>query len=699
MPVPKNIIARVRKLREIIEVHDHRYYVLDAPTIPDREYDRFFRELQHLETQTPELIVPDSPTQRVGGRPLSEFSKIRHSRPMLSLNNAFDEQDVFAFDRRIQELIETHEVEYAVEPKFDGVAISLTYDHGELVRGATRGDGDTGEDVTMNVRTIGAIPLRLRGKKVKGRIHMRGEVLMLKRDFERLNQDQARKSEKVFANPRNAAAGSLRQLDHRITATRRLTFFAYAGHDDQGRPLAKSHSLLLGLLKEQGFRVSPEGSVVHGIKGLLDYYHRIAAKRASLSYTIDGVVYKVNDHEKQERLGFVARAPRFAVAHKFPAQEAVTVVMDIDVQVGRTGAITPVARLRPVFFGGVTVTNATLHNEDEVGRKDVRRGDSVIVRRAGDVIPEVVSVIVGKRPSGTRPFIMPKTCPICQSRIIRLPGEAVARCSGGLFCPAQRKQSILHYASRRALDIDGLGDKLIDQLVDLRIVESPADLYTLKPDTLAGLDRMGEKSAENIFNAIQGKRDTTLTRFIYGLGIPGVGEETAKVLAHHFDSLNAIMSTNWKDLLGQKQAVQKENILRKKKGKKPLPLVLPGVGEEIVENIANFFSEPHNREVIRELRNPDRGVRWTEGRKQHTAGHHNTVGEKIFVLTGTLPDLTRQEAKERIEAMGGKVTGSVSNHTDYVVAGAEPGSKLKKAQELGISILDEKKLLELLEEI
>jgi DNA ligase (NAD+) len=698
MTIPNHISDRVKKLRHEIELHDYRYYVLDAPTIPDAEYDTLFRELQQLEAQYPELLIPNSPTQRVGGFPLSGFSKVRHRLPMLSLNNAFDEKEVIAFDRRVRELLhikETEKVAYAVEPKFDGVAVSLTYENRVLIQGATRGDGYSGEDVTLNVRTIKAIPLRLSENPEKKRIYVRGEVLMLKRDFEKLNLDQSRKGEKVFVNPRNAAAGSLRQLDPRITATRRMTFYAYGVHDDDGKSLSATHDQGLKYLKRLKFKFCLESTVKHGVQGLLDYYTELASRRENLPYDIDGVVYKVNDHSQQRKMGSVARAPRFAIAHKFPAQEVVTRVEDINVQVGRSGAITPVARLHPVFVSGVTVTHATLHNEDEVRRKDVRKGDAVIVRRAGDVIPEVVSVVLDRRPAKTRRFIMPKKCPVCGSRTVRLPEEAVTRCSGGLFCPAQCKQAILHFASRRAMDIEGIGEKLIDQLVDEGIIKNPADLYRLEKEALSRLERMGKKSAENIFEAIQKKRKTTLARFIFALGIPAVGEETAKILARHFGSMDAIISANWKKLLDQKQTIQKGNINRKKNKGNKLVMILPGVGIEVMDSIANFFSEKYNRDIIKRLRDPAYGISWQEGASARTS-ERSAISGKTFVLTGILPGLTRDEAKERIENMGGKVTGSVSKNTDYVVAGSDPGSKHGKAKELGIEVLDEKDLIALL---
>ncbi|HXF65986.1 MAG TPA: NAD-dependent DNA ligase LigA [Burkholderiales bacterium] len=672
MSVPKEAAARAAWLRSEIERANYQYYVLDAPSIPDAEYDRLFRELQELEQRYPELAAPDSPTRRIGVTPVTEFAQVTHATPMLSLNNAFSDEEVEAFDRRVREGLDANgAVEYAVEPKFDGLAVSLTYERGVLVMGATRGDGYTGEDVTANLRTVRAIPLRLRVEPAPALLEVRGEVLMLKRDFEALNREQRRKGEKEFANPRNAAAGSLRQLDSRVTARRRLTFFAYGlGGHSGGRVPGGRHSRQLDYLEAAGFPVARERRVVRGVKELLGYYREIAARRDSLPYGIDGVVYKVDDLEQQERLGYVSRAPRFALAHKFPAQEEITQVLGIDVQVGRTGALTPVARLAPVFVGGVTVTNATLHNEDEVRRKDVHIGDYVIVRRAGDVIPEIVSVVRERRPAHVRAFRMPEHCPVCGSRVERDPQEAIARCTAGLYCPAQRKQALLHFASRRAMDIEGLGEKLVDQLVDRGIVKNPADLYRLDRETLASLERMGEKSAENLLAAIAKSRDTTLARFLYALGIRNVGETTARDLARHFGSLDALSEAD-------EAALQQ----------------VPEVGPVVAQSVARFFREPRNREIVQRLR--EAGVRWPE-EKAHAARRLPLSG-KTFVLTGTLPHLTREEAKERIEARGGRVVGSVSKKTDYVVVGAEPGSKYDKARELGIALLDERALLELLE--
>ncbi len=673
--VPRKAAERAAVLRAAIDEHNYRYYVQDAPTISDAEYDGLFRELQALERGYPALATPDSPTQRVGSVPASEFAPVTHRLPMLSLNNAFTTDEAAAFDRRVREALGVDAVDYEVEPKFDGLAISLTYERGAFTLGATRGDGYTGENVTPNLKTIRAIPLKLAvgNIAVPPYLEVRGEVLMLKRDFERVNAAQAAKGEKLFANPRNAAAGGLRQLDPKMTAARALTFFAYGiGEVDWGsrkRPPA-TQSALLEFLAALRLPVARERTLVRGLDGVLDYYRRLGEKRDALPYQIDGVVYKVNDLAQQERLGFVSRAPRFAIAHKFPAEEMPTEVVAIEVQVGRTGALTPVARLKPVFVGGVTVTNATLHNEDEVRRKDVRVGDTVIVRRAGDVIPEVVRVLLEKRPKGAREFSLPRKCPECGSAVVRLPDEAIARCSGGLVCPAQVKQALLHFASRRAMDIEGLGDKLVDQLVDGKAVRTPADLYQLGVAALAEFERMAEKSAANVVAAIDKSRRTTLARFVYALGIRHVGETTAKDLARHFGSLDA--------LIGAHEAALLE---------------APDVGPVLAQSIRQFFAEPHNREVIAQLRAA--GVQWPEGAPQRAA-----VGKfhgLTFVLTGTLPRLSREEAKERIEKHGGKVAGSVSKKTNYVVAGADSGSKLDRAGELGVPVIDEQQLKEMID--
>ena len=688
MGIPEHISRRARELRDAIELHNYNYYALDAPTIPDAEYDRLFLELQELEQCYPELVTLDSPTQRVGGYPLKEFSQIFHRTPMLSLSNAFKAAEVEAFDRRVRQILEVDNVEYAVEPKFDGLAVSLCYMDGRFTTGATRGDGYVGEDVTSNLRTIRSIPLQLSGglasvQPLPRFIEVRGEVLMLKTDFEKLNLQQREKKEREFINPRNAAAGSLRQLDPAISANRRLTFYAYGiGVSEGGEVPRDRHSNILDYLVSLRFLVARERSVVLGAAGLMGYYCEIGARRKSLPYDIDGAVYKVNSLAQQEKLGFVSRAPRFALAHKFPAEEASTELLDIGVQVGRTGALTPVARLKPVFVGGVTVTNATLHNEDEIRRKGVMIGDHVIVRRAGDVIPEIVGVQKEKRSSNAKPFVMPDHCPVCGSKAVRLPGEAMTRCTGGLFCPAQRKQAILHFTSRRAMNIDGLGEKLINQLVENALVRTPADLYKLGIAALATLERMADKSASNILNAIEKSKDTTLARFIYALGIRNVGETTAKDLARHFGGLDQMI------------AADMESLQR-----------VPDIGPVVAQSIADFLAERHNLEVIEQLRAC--GVRWKESEGTLPAAKvtqgdavgfkTDEVTGKAFVLTGALPNLAREDAKEKIEAAGGKVKGTVSKKTDYVVAGADPGSKYDKAVELGIPILDEEGLLRLLD--
>ncbi len=696
MAVPEKARMRVEALRRDIETHNYRYYVLDAPTIPDAEYDELFRELVELETAYPELASADSPTRRVGGAPLEEFPQVTHRTPMLSLNNAFTEEDAAGFDRRVREALGKDEVEYAMEPKFDGLAISLLYDRGRLVQGATRGDGYTGEDVTANLRTVRSIPLKLRGARPPALVEVRGEIIMYKADFERMNARQRERAEKEFANPRNAAAGAVRQLDPKITAQRPLRFLAY-GLGDPGGTSFERHSEVLDWIADQGLSVSSERATARGLSGLLGFYRRMGEKRDKLPYAIDGVVYKVNHLADQRLLGFVSRAPRFALAHKYPPEEALTEVLGIEVQVGRTGVLTPVARLKPVSVGGVTVTNATLHNEDEVRRKDVWRGDVVVVRRAGDVIPEVVSVSrPGPRARGDR-FEMPTGCPVCGSEVVRLEGEAAARCTGGLFCGAQRKQALLHFASRRAMDIEGLGERLVDQLVDLEIVRTPADLYRLGAAALAELERMGEKSAQNIVAAIEKSKSPPLARFIFALGIPGVGEEVAKILAKHFGRLDRLLAADWGDIAEKKKRIQKENAARKRRGEAPLPLVLEGIGPELMESLKKFLSQGHNREVIAQLTAGPHGVQ-VRAEKSLPAGAGRSFSGKTFVLTGTLPSMTREEAKELIESHGGKVAGSVSKQTDYVVAGDEAGSKLEKARELGIAVVDEAGLRKMSEE-
>ncbi|MDV6343289.1 NAD-dependent DNA ligase LigA [Nitrosomonas sp. Is37] len=668
----ETIQQQIQTLREVIDMHNYRYYVLNAPTIPDAEYDRLFRELQQLEQRYPQLITPDSPTQRVGAAPLKEFIQVTHRTPMLSLNNAFEDSEVEAFDRRIREELKIDSVEYTVEPKFDGLAVNLTYENGVLTSGATRGDGYKGEDITLNLRTMKSIPLRLPLAHPPSLFEVRGEVLILKADFEKLNLEQQKNGEKTFVNSRNAAAGSLRQLDPAITAKRRLTFFAYGVGVYEGVvPPYIRQSEVMTYLKSLHFPIASEYKVVTGVTALLGYYRQMVTLRDKLPYDTDGIVYKVNDLAQQEKLGFVSRAPRFAIAHKFPAQEEITDLVGIDIQVGRTGALTPVARLMPVFVGGVTVTNATLHNEDEIKRKQIMIGDKVIVRRAGDVIPEVVAVVPELRSPHAKPFLMPDHCPICGARAVRLPGETVTRCTGGLFCPAQRKQAILHFASRRAMDIEGLGEKLVDQLVENAIVRTPADLYKLGLSALANLERIAEKSANNLLLAIEKSKRTTLARFIYALGIRHVGESTAKDLANYAGQLDRLMAMNVEQLQE-----------------------IPDIGPVVAQSIADFFAEKHNREVIEQLRSC--GVRWEES-SEKVMQVSSPLHGKTFVLTGTLPSMTRDMVKERIEHLGGKVTGSVSSKTDYVVAGVDPGSKYDKAVELGITILDEAGLLKLLQ--
>jgi DNA ligase (NAD+) len=696
MAVAEKARQRAEALRREIETHNYRYYVLDSPTIPDAEYDKLFRELLELERAHPELLTPDSPTLRVGGAPLEEFRQVTHRTPMLSLNNAFTDEDVIGFDRRVREGLGEDEIEYAAEPKFDGLAISLLYDRGRFVQGATRGDGYTGEDVTANLKTVRSIPLKLRGATPPASVEVRGEIIMYKTDFERMNARQRERGEKEFANPRNAAAGSVRQLDPKLTAERPLRFFAY-GVGDSGGTSFRRQSEVLDWVADHGLPVSAERATVRGLSGLFAFYRRMGEKRDKLPYAIDGVVYKVNRLGYQQSLGFVSRAPRFALAHKYAPEEAITEVLDIEVQVGRTGVLTPVARLKPVGVGGVTVTNATLHNEDEVRRKDVWRGDTVVVRRAGDVIPEVVSVSrAGPRAPSDR-FEMPKRCPVCGSEVVRLEGEAAARCTGGLFCRAQRKQALLHFASRRAMDIEGLGEKLVDQLVDLEIVRTPADLYRLRAGDLAELERMGEKSAQNVIAAIAKSKTPALARFVYALGIPGVGEEVARILAKHFAELDALLRADWAAIAEKKKHIQKENAARKRRGEAPLPPALEGIGPELMESLKKFFSQEHNREVIAQLTSGRDAVQVQAERPSHAATNQGLSG-KTFVLTGTLQDMTRDKATELIESRGGKVIGSVSRQTDYVVAGAEAGSKLERAHELGVAVLDETGLRKMLEE-
>ena len=705
MPASSKIRKRAAALHERLHHHAHRYYVLDEPEIPDAEYDKLFRELQELEAAHPELLTPDSPTQRVGGKLLEGFAKVRHVVPMLSIRTETDIEPAGArsFDARVRKELglaaEEPPVEYVAELKFDGLALNLRYEDGVLVQAATRGDGEIGEDVTQNIRTIGQIPLRLgsvRPEPVEGHarastgsartawpvpavLEVRGEVYMRRDQFERLNEmqrekiAQGAKGEKTFVNPRNAAAGAVRQLDPAIARQRPLSFFAYGWGEvtpaAQGGPAFATHFEALLTLRSWGFPVSARTQIATGADELIAYHQAVGKERDSLPFDIDGVVYKVNSLALQQRLGFVSREPRWAVAHKYPAQEQLTTVQAIEVQVGRTGKLTPVAKLAPVFVGGVTVTNATLHNEDEVHRKDVRVGDTVVVRRAGDVIPEVVSVLPEKRVAGAPEFRMPAKCPVCGSDAVREEGEANHRCTGGLFCSAQRKEAILHYAQRRALDIEGLGDKLVDQLVEANVVRTLPDLYKLGLVALASLDRMADKSAQNVLAALEQSKRTTLPRFLYGLGVRHVGEATAKDLARHFGKLDAVMDANVEQLLE-----------------------VADVGPVVAESIHTFFRQPHNREVVEQLRAS--GVTWDEG--EPAARAPRPLAGKTIVLTGTLPTLSRDQAKEMLEAAGAKVAGSVSKKTDYVIAGAEAGSKLDKARDLGVTVLDEEGLKALL---
>jgi DNA ligase (NAD+) len=658
---------RVAALRRRIDEHNYRYYVLDRPVISDAAYDRLFRELQALEQRHPELVTSDSPTQRVGTAPAERFGSARHASPMLSLDDAFSDEELAAFDRRVRERLGAEVVEYAAEPKLDGLAISLVYERGVLVRGATRGDGVTGEDVTGNVRTIRSVPLRLLGDHHPRTLEVRGEVYLSRKAFAALNRQAKARGDRAFANPRNAAAGSVRQLDPRVTARRPLDFTCFEVGRLEGLRRPDRHTAHLEALRAWGLPVSPEVQAVRGLGGCAAYYSRMATRRDALPYEIDGVVFKVNRLDQQAALGFVARAPRWAVARKFPAEEARTRVERIAVQVGRTGTLTPVAHLRPVQIGGVTVSRATLHNEDEIRRKDVRVGDTVVLERAGDVIPAIVSVVRGRRPRGARPFRMPRTCPACGSAVIRAQGEAAARCTGQLGCPAQRKESIRHFASRRAMDIHGLGDKLVDQLVERRLVADAGDLYALTHRQLARLPRLGDKSAHNVLTAVAASKATTLARFLHALGIREVGEATARALASHFRDLEPLMAADAARL--QEMA---------------------GVGAVVAAHVAAFFREPRNRRVIAKLRRA--GIHWPRAE----APRRGPLAGKSFVLTGTLDRLTREEATARLLALGATVSDSVSARTSHVVVGRDPGSKLDRARRLGVRRLDEAALLRLL---
>lgn len=661
---------QIHNLREKLNHHSYQYYVLDDPEIPDIEYDRLYRELQALEKQFPELITSDSPTQRVGDKPLDGFTQVKHEVPMLSLDNVFNEEELGDFYKRIQQRLDSDKkIVFAAEPKLDGLAVSLLYENGILVRAGTRGDGTTGEDITQNVRTIHSIPLKLLGKNVPTLLEVRGEVFMPKAGFAKLNQQARDNNEKIFVNPRNAAAGSLRQLDPKVTAQRPLAMYCYAvGRVDGGEHLT-THNDMLDNLQQWGLPLCKERKAVDGVEGCLEYYKSLSEKRDSLPYEIDGIVYKVDSLKLQKELGFVAKAPRWAIAHKFPAQEEITTVNDVEFQVGRTGALTPVARLEPVFVGGVTVSNATLHNMDEVNRKDVRIGDQVFVRRAGDVIPEVVRIVPGSRKTGAEKIVLPGLCPVCGSEVEQEEGEAVARCSGGLFCGAQRKESIKHFASRKALDVDGLGDKLVELLVDADCIQHADDLFSLKLEQISSLERMGEKSAINLLDALQKAKHTTLARFIYSLGIREVGEATARSLAQYFTNLEAIQAAD-------EEALQ----------------LVDDVGPIVASHIVRFFKQPHNLEVVDKL--IAAGIRWDviEAAKLEK----QTLEGKTFVITGTLVEMTRDDAKKALLARGAKVTGSVSKKTSYVVVGDSPGSKAAKAEALGVDIIDEAGLVGLL---
>ena len=660
--------VRIEQLREQLNHHSYRYYVLDNPEIPDSEYDRLYRELQQLEQQYPELVTPDSPTQRVGEQALTSFSQVTHRLPMLSLDNVFSEEELKAFIKRIHDRLGMEEaLEFNAEPKLDGLAVSLVYEKGLFVQAATRGDGSVGEDVTHNVRTIHAVPLRLTGADYPGLLEVRGEVFMPKAGFNELNRRALEKAEKTFVNPRNAAAGSLRQLDPKITASRPLAFYAYSTGAVENGALPDTQNEILSQLRTWGLPVCPEVELISGIEGCLDYYQAIQRQRDDLPYDIDGVVYKVNSLQWQQKLGFVARAPRWAIAHKFPAQEEVTFITNVEFQVGRTGAITPVARLEPVFVGGVTVSNATLHNMDEIERKDIRIGDRVFIRRAGDVIPEVVRVVPDSRKKRVRKIKLPARCPVCGSDIERIEGEAIARCTGGLVCKAQRTEAIKHFASRKAMDIDGLGDRLVEQLVESGLIETVADIYRLKADEVAELERMGQKSAENLIAAIDNSRKPPLARLIYALGIREVGEATARSLALSFGNLQDVMKAD-------EEALQQ----------------IQDIGPVVAQHITHFFSQPHNQQVIRQL------LKQIEVQLPETTAGKQALSGKTFVITGTLSEMTRDEARELLQSAGARVTGSVSANTDYLLAGEKAGSKLEKAEKLGVEVIDETRLKQML---
>jgi DNA ligase (NAD+) len=660
---------RAEQLRRELQEHNHRYYVLDAPSISDAEYDALLRELQALEAVHPELLTADSPTQRVGAAPAADFAPVRHRLPMLSLNNCFSDDELGDFDRRVREGLARDAVDYVAEPKLDGLAVSLLYRDGRFVQGATRGDGETGEDITANLRTIRAIPLLLRGRTPPA-LEIRGEVYLPHAGFRRMNEEAAARGDKLYVNPRNAAAGSLRQLDPAVTARRPLSLYAYGLGHVEGWTLPRTHHEVLAQLREWGLPVSSLIEVVQGVAGCRDYYERMQARRPELPFDIDGVVYKLDELAGRDELGFVARAPRWAIAHKFPAEEAQTVLENVEFQVGRTGALTPVARLQPVFVGGATVSNATLHNMDEIVRKDVHIGDTVIVRRAGDVIPEVKAVVIARRPPDAQPVTLPDGCPVCGGRIEKEEGEVIARCTNGLTCRAQLHGALLHFVSRRAMDIEGLGEKLLAQLIDLEWVRTPADIYALDAERLAGLERMGEKSAQNLVVSIERSRQTTLERFLYALGIRDVGETTARDLARHFGTIEALIEAA--------QADAPTAHAEKDKDRCPLLRAVPDVGPVVAAHVSHFFVEPRNLKVIAALRSA--GVSWPEAQAARAG--------PLSGNTGTLPGVSRDEAGAMIEAAGGKLSGSVSKKTDYVVAGESAGSKLAKAEKLGVTVID-----------
>lgn len=665
------VSSEIEHLRNLIEDHNYRYYVLDDPTVSDAEYDVLFKRLKELETLNPEYIRADSPTQRVGAAPLKSFDMVQHAVPMLSLENAFTDEDIIDFDQRVRDRLHmsnsSKQIEYCCEPKMDGLAVNIRYENGYLTQAATRGDGASGEDITTNVKTINMVPLRLRGDDIPALLDVRGEVFISKSGFARLNETAEKNGDKTFANPRNAAAGSLRQLDPAVTSQRPLEFYCYGVGAVQGKALPGKQSEILKKLMEWGLRINPLIDVAKGANGCQAYYEKIAAERDALPYEIDGVVYKVNSIEDQQKLGFVTRAPRWAIAHKFPAEEAYSVIEAVEFQVGRTGVVTPVARLKPVHVRGVTVSNATLHNMDEVRRKDIFIGDTVIVRRAGDVIPEVAGVVQDMRPRDVKKIVMPKRCPVCQSDIEHIEGEAASRCSGGLYCPAQQKEAIKHFASRKAMDIEGLGDKLAEQLIDKNQISNVADIYDLTLHELKSLERMGTKSSQNLLEQIEKSKHTTLPKFLYALGIREVGEATARQLALHFKSLDDLRKATKEDL----QQV-------------------PDIGPVVAQHIVNFFHEKHNHTILSKLIRS--GIHWDAVKEPE----NSTFAGKTFVLTGTLESMSRDEAKQKLETLGAKVSGSVSVKTDYVVVGAEAGSKLAKAKELGVKILNESEFLRML---